>query len=367
MEKSFRNLVVPNETKPTEKFTWGIHSDLGDQKIDKHHILNAWYKSFLPGKSWKGPLKFFVCFRNKEIIGFIPFARQKLSLLSIDSLAGYYWPFRTIHIGDIQYSIEENAIQVGKLLANHPVGNVLRFGPISGQDRGLLTVLRTLDKSGWYSLSKDNGSVFALDLPENISSLREVMSSSLLKNVEYCLRRLNKNNTPVSVERHVMTESLTIFDKLEKIELNSWLAKKDSELKFVGSENRNFWLNLNRHKSSDLQSVFWILECNGEPIAFSAHLESNDTIYIIANSFDELWKNHSPGSILTFEVLKDAISRGIKKVDWGQGDSGYKQRWGAYPSSSIIDVMLFRPNLIGKIFAKLAKRALPSWQRGILG
>ena len=41
----------------------------------------------------------------------------------------------------------------------------------------------------------------------------------------------------------------------------------------------------------------------------------------------------------------DALARGITRVDWGAGDSGYKQVIGAEPGPAIRDWLLLRPGL----------------------
>jgi CelD/BcsL family acetyltransferase involved in cellulose biosynthesis len=47
--------------------------------------------------------------------------------------------------------------------------------------------------------------------------------------------------------------------------------------------------------------------------------------------------------------------------DWGQGDSGYKQRWGAQEGALLYDVMMFRPGLLGDLLALAADKALRDW------
>jgi CelD/BcsL family acetyltransferase involved in cellulose biosynthesis len=82
---------------------------------------------------------------------------------------------------------------------------------------------------------------------------------------------------------------------------------------------------------------------------------------IVANGYDEAWKASSPGSLLSLDIFRDAIGRGLRLVDWGQGDSGYKQRWGARPGARMMDLILFRPGLVGAIGCKILKKALSGW------
>lgn len=364
-EKSLKYELILGDKLPSTTPYKAQQENENAHLISQSHMVNAWQHAFLPVQAWHGPVRFFSCYFNDELIGYVPFAKQKISFFSINSLAGYYWPFRTLYINNNTLSILEIAKKIGALLAQNPVGSVLRFGPISSSDVALITTLQGLIDAGWNCLSQQSGPVFELPLPTDEATLRKTMSSSLLKNIEYCNRRLHKTVGPVTAVRYDIQGSIELLDTLALIESNSWVAKQAGEVKFIGDKNRKFWTELSQKTSSGLEIVCWILTCNDKPIAFSAHFETATTIYIIANSFDEEWKTHSPGSILTFEVLKDAIARGKSKVDWGQGDSGYKQRWGAAEGASLLDVMLFRPNLLGKTLSLIAKRALPAWQVGM--
>jgi CelD/BcsL family acetyltransferase involved in cellulose biosynthesis len=83
---------------------------------------------------------------------------------------------------------------------------------------------------------------------------------------------------------------------------------------------------------------------------------------IVANGYDEALKASNPGSLLSLDIFRDAIARGMRLVDWGQGDSGYKQRWGAQPGARMVDMILFRPGLVGALGHRLLKKVLSSWE-----
>jgi CelD/BcsL family acetyltransferase involved in cellulose biosynthesis len=155
-------------------------------------------------------------------------------------------------------------------------------------------------------------------------------------------------------------DSVSTLATLERIEAASWVAGGDA--KFIGAANRRFWAALAAGRGRACEVVFWLLYCGDEPVAFSAHFETPCVVYIVANSFDDRWKIHSPGSLLTFEVLRDAVTRGKNQVDWGQGDSGYKGRWGAKPSSMLFDVMLFKPGWVGSSLHAAARLRLRDWR-----
>lgn len=363
MHKSAVLEIVDSDALSDYPLTNSLPHAIPDFAFCHHGHLKAWADSFLPGRNWRGHMRYCLLRSGDRILAIVPFAKQKLSALSIYSLAGYYWPFRTIFAATDDTKSGTLVQELGRALAANPPSSVLRFGPISSRDTVLHGMIRELISAGWQHLAKETGAVFELDLTLGLEGLRQGFSSSLVKHVDYSRRRINKSLGEVTCERYVMAGASTeLLDVLAKIESESWLAKREGDLKFTGVENRRFWTQLGQCSNACSQPVFWVLRCADKPVAFSAHLETSSTVYILANSYDEAWKTHSPGSILTMEVIKDAVSRGKTRLDWGQGDSGYKQRWGARDISCLHDVILFRPNSIGRLCALAAKRALSSWE-----
>lgn len=325
--------------------------------------LHAWAHAFLPDRGWTRPLTAYSVESNDATLGFIALAHQTVSGLRMQSLAGYYWPFRTLAVRDDDDSRKAFAASLASHFSRRPPATVLRFGPVSSGDKALDELLRSLMKSGWTALRHDGGQAFVLDLPEDVAALEKSISHSLLKNTRYCRRRMEKQFGSLSFDRHVIgVDSAEVLDVVGSIEAASWLSKKGGDLKFVGESNRRFWTSLGSAPGRSVRAVIWVLQCDGTPIAFSAHVETTETVYVIANSYDERWHAHSPGSVLSLELLGDACRRGKKRVDWGQGDSGYKSRWGATPSACLFDVMLFRPGVRGRGMRALAQRFLPEWR-----
>jgi hypothetical protein len=52
-------------------------------------------------------------------------------------------------------------------------------------------------------------------------------------------------------------------------------------------------------------------------------------------------------------VISGAIADGRKLIDWGQGDSGYKQRWGAKPGHAMHDLLALPPRPLTGILTRL--------------
>lgn len=324
--------------------------------------LRAWANAFLPDRGWARPLTAWAVGSGDATVGFIALAHQTVSGLRMRSLAGYYWPFRTLAVRDDDDSRKAFAASVARHFSKRPPATVLRFGPVSSHDKAFDALLESLLDNGWSALRHEGGQAFLMDLPEDEASLEKNLGKHLLTHARYYRRRMEKRGS-LSFERHVLgTDSAAALDAAEAIEAASWVAKKGGDLKFAGAANRKFWASLGASSGQPFRAVIWILRCGSTPVAFSAHVETAATVYIIANSYDEEWQAHRPGSVLSLELLGDACRRGKKRVDWGQGDSGYKSRWGATPSASLFDVILFRPGIRGRMVRALAQRFLPEWR-----
>ncbi|MCP4621395.1 MAG: GNAT family N-acetyltransferase, partial [Bradyrhizobium sp.] len=77
----------------------------------------------------------------------------------------------------------------------------------------------------------------------------------------------------------------------------------------------------------------------------SFDLNAGPLKYAVANSYDPRFAKHSPGKLLYYRNLVRAIEDGIAAVDWGAGDSGYKQVIGAAKGPAIRDWLFVRPGL----------------------
>ena len=324
--------------------------------------VSAWADALLPQRGWSRPLTWYSGGTPARLVGFCALAVQTVSRLRVSSLGGYYWPFRTLCVRGNDRTAFTNALAAH--LSDRPPSMMMRFGPVSSADRAFASFLGALKLRGWHLLQQVGGDVFELALAPDFAAIEGAISSSLLKNARYCRRRMDKQLGGVSIERQVFgAGNETLLNTLAGIESASWVAAQDGETRFIGSANRRFWNALGQAGERASSAVAWVLRCGGEPIAFSAHVETSRTIYIIANGYDDAWKSHSPGAVLSLELIADACARGKQRIDWGQGDSGYKSRWGAMPASHLLDVMAFRPGVAGHAASLAALKLMDGWER----
>ena len=316
--------------------------------------VQAWDNAFLPYQNWARPVIVYSVASGGSCTGFVAFANQKISGLRIKSMAGYYWPVRTLAVSGDNGARTAFAQAIAEHFNKRSPGAVLRFGPVSCEDKALFDLFDALAARGWHLLRRKLGGVFTLELPGDPAELEAGVSSSLLKNIKQQRRRLDKLEGTVSCERYVLgADAGELLDVLAGIEKASWVAREGGDVKFTGQANRRFWEAVGRARKRNWEPVVWIMRCGPSPAAFSAHIETTDCIYILANSYDAKWHKFSPGSILTHDIFCHACQGSKIHVNWGLGDSGYKTRWGARcENNSLLDVMMFRPGLIGKLLAR---------------
>ena len=327
--------------------------------------LRAWELAFLPGQGWRGPIQLHAACCGDECYGFVALADQAIKGVTVKALAGYYWPFRTVCASADARKREWFADAVAKQFSQHPPASVLRFGPIADKDESMSALLDALRRAGWRCMQKPAGEAIELTLPDDPVALRSQISPSLLKNIDYRRRKIVRDKGDIAFERNVLRgDCEKLMCDLQNIERASWQGMEGGSPKFVGQAEERFWRNVASLPRGGVEPVVWVLRCAGQPIAFQLHLETRNTIYKVGSCYDQAWKSYGPGSMLTQEIFGDACRRGMRHIDWGRGDSGYKSTWGASDAGKLHEVLMFSPGLRGRAAHALARRALAGWNSG---
>lgn len=325
--------------------------------------IDAWAAALLPYRDWSGPLTGFAVRDGGRVLGVLPLATQSIGPLRVRSLAGPFSPYRTLPVTADEVGRAVFAAAIAEHFGRNPPSVALRVGPMLASDPGVQALVDALLRGGWHGLCNVSGPALVLDLPSTEAELLRAASPSLLKNNAYLRRKLTKDAGAVVFTRHVIgPESADLLREVATVEARSWVASEGGDTKFIDHRHQDFWSRLGQAPAQGSEAVAWLLRAGGAPIAFSAHVETSRSLHVIANGYDASWKAYSPGSLLSQEVLADACRRGRSWLNWGQGDSGYKQRWGARDSDRLLDLLLFRPGVLGSALRRLARWRLPAWR-----
>lgn len=272
------------------------------------------------------------------------------------AVPGCYWPFRSFPASSAAPA--EAFVTLVDRLAGEV--NALRIGPVQDGDPALEPLLAAARGRGWAVLDRVIADSYLLDMDAARAAGGWPRGSTLRKN-RFHEKHLAEHGALDWSFMSGADWAAGGFDALASIERRSWIAARTDgrDAKFTESGHGAFW----RAAAGDavLAGMMWaaVLRVDGVPAAFSFDLNAGTLKYAIANSYDPAFARHSPGKLLYYRNLVRAMADGIRLVDWGAGDSGYKSVIGADQGAAIRDWLLIRPGLP----ALLARALGGLWRR----
>ena len=285
----------------------------------------------------------------------LPIATVGPAFLGLATVPGCYWPFRSFPLA----ADAGDATLKAALATLAGTVNGLRIGPVYDDDAAAMPLIAAARASGWAVLDRFVADSWLLDMAALQDEGTWPRGSTLRKN-RFHEKHLAAHGVP---DWRFLCDAdwPAAFDALAAVERASWIAARTdgSDAQFTSAGHGAFW----RAAAADpviagmLRAA--LLTIDGKPAAFSFDLDAGDLKYAIANSYDPVYAKHSPGKLLYYRNLVEALGRGIARVDWGAGDSGYKQVIGADRGPAIRDWLLLRPGLPA-LAGRLARGA---WRR----
>ncbi len=287
---------------------------------------------------------------DDHAIAALPLAAQSLFLKAVP---GSYWPIRSFPIAaDVREA--ELAAFLADPAARRALGPVWRLGPVRADDPTASRLLPIASASGWTALTRTLGTAFVLDLAALRAEGPWPKTSTLRKNRH--LERKLAEQGELEFRHHSGADwTPALFDILAQIERNSWIASKTdgSDAKFMAAKHRGSWQAAAADSAIAEQMHASLLFVGGAPAAFSFYLTAGTTVYFIANSYDERFRQQSPGRVLLYRDFQRLSEAGVERVDWGAGDPGYKSDMGAVPGPQILDHLFVRSAMVARLIRLL--------------
>lgn len=277
-------------------------------------------------------------------------------LMQARSVSASYWPFRSFPMAR-DASEAEIAALLGCPIVERAIGPVLRIGPVYHDDPGIMLMISVARQLGWSVLVRELGTTFLQDIAA-LSAQGAWPGKSRSRKIRTYERKLEEAHGAPSLRVVTGSDwSDAVWRDLAAIEAQSWVGTQtdQSGAKFINSDNLRHWQTAVGDSVIARQLRATILYVAERPIAFSFDLDTGDVMYGIASSYAESMARFSPGQIVTNHLIAQAIARGVRIIDWGSGDNGYKSALGAVPGPRIIDVMLVRSPV-------LAAALKPRWE-----
>jgi CelD/BcsL family acetyltransferase involved in cellulose biosynthesis len=315
-----------------------IHLDaVADRGPATHAFLrHGWFAAAV--EAYGGTVRTVVARDGGEPVLAIPFQRRGWAALGLASVPGSYWPFRAFPLAS-----DDDAVLAAALQALAREVRALRVGPVPDGDRCVTPLLAAARARGWAVVERRVGESWLFGLGQATRAGEWPRASTLKKN------RFHEKH----LGAHGALDWSFVggdgwpdgFDAMAAVEERSWIASRTdgSDAKFTRTGHGAFWRACARDESLRHMMRAAMLRVDGAPAAFSFDLVVGPTCYAVANSYDPAFAKHSPGKLLYTRNLVDLAANGVETVDWGMGDSGYKQVIGAEAGPVMRDWLLVRP------------------------
>nr|MDQ2879077.1 GNAT family N-acetyltransferase [Pseudomonadota bacterium] len=262
---------------------------------------------------------------------------------------GCYWPFRGF---PAQAGVDGAAFDALVAALGGQV-NALRIGPVYDGDPAATALHAAARRSGWAVLDRFVADRYLLDMTGG-----DWPRASTLKKNRFHEKHLGGHGALDWDFLDGCALAAGGFDALAAIEEKSWIAARTdgSDAKFTATGHGAFWRAAAADPVIAGMMAVALLRVDGAPAAFSFDLDAGALKYAIANSYDPAFAKHSPGKLLYYRNLVRAKEGGVRAVDWGAGDSGYKSVIGATGDAAIRDWLLLRPGLPAMLGHALRRR-----------
>ncbi len=272
--------------------------------------------------------------------------------LGLASVPGCYWPFRGFPVGDL---VDDNVFTTA-LAELAGAYRAIRIGPVADGDAAVAPLIDAARAAGWGVIDRVVAESFVFDMAAARTDGAWPRNSTLRKN-RFHEKHLAEHG---SLDWRMIDGAAwpAAFDILAAVETKSWQADAGDDAKFTDTAHAAFWRAAAEDPAIAAMFHAAVLSVDGAPAAFSFDVDAGDLRYAIANSYAPEYAKHSPGKLLYYRNLVDGVGRGIARVDWGAGDSGYKQTIGAEAGPMLRDWVLLRPGVTA-----VAGRALRGFWR----
>ncbi|PAX07058.1 GNAT family N-acetyltransferase [Sphingomonas lenta] len=301
-------------------------------------LRRAWFAAAV--EAYGGTPRTLVVRRGGEPALALPLVPYGPRALGLAMAPGSYWPFRSFPLSDASEPVLAAALaRLARTV------NVLRIGPTPDEDPSVSPLLAAARARGWAVLDRPVGASWLFRLGDATRAGEWPRGSTLKKN-RWHEKQLAAHGA-LDWRFAENDDWPAAFDRLAAVEEKSWIATRTDgrDAKFTDTGHGRFWRVAARDERLRGMMRAALLAVDGEPAAFSFDLVAGRTTYAIANSYDPAYAKHSPGKLLYTRNLVALVERGVELVDWGMGDSGYKQVIGADEGPALRDWLLLRPGL----------------------
>ncbi|MEZ5758865.1 MAG: GNAT family N-acetyltransferase [Emcibacteraceae bacterium] len=320
-------------------------------------LRKSWFQSWLnlvqSSNSWTRNIEYIYVDGTDSNCAIIPYAYQKVGPLKFASLPGAYFPHRGIvNTGPESVLIENAAAKLGEI----PGIYGFRMGPVESNDPFVNALTEKLKQNSWKIITMTIGANYGMAPPASVEDYLSGFSANRRQKMRSHARKMDALGK-VELKHFNDVDSAIwekIFKDIETVESNAWVSKS-GEPRFMGREKQTYWNELVKDDFYKKALSVWIIYLDGEPVSKKVALDAGGIRYYLTSSYDEKVARFNTGVRMEVEFVSDAIVKGIKYINNGLGDSGYKTQWGSEYYNDLIDIIAFPPTFKGRFAYMLAK------------
>lgn len=276
-----------------------------------------------------------------RLLAALPLTTIGPPVVGAKSVPGSYWPFRGILLSN-DVDVVELAAVLAQPAAVRALAPMWRLGPVAADARSTRLLCEAAAMAGWTVLRRSLGWTWTFDLADAVAQGWPRKSSR--KRLAGYANNLAKTGELTWDHVSGSRWSTDVLDQLGRVEAQSWVGQTTdgSGAKFLHPHQRAAWKAVLADPVLAQALSATMLKVGGRAVAFSFDLRAGDTQYAIASSYVSDVSDCRAGKLVTYHQFERAAREGVKLVDLGAGDSGYKREMGATAGSELIDLLFVR-------------------------
>jgi CelD/BcsL family acetyltransferase involved in cellulose biosynthesis len=338
-----------------------------------------WFRQFVLGRVGGATGRFEILVardKSGRAIGLLPMFEERT--MGADGTGLTLQPFGRTHSFEAMTDEPISLVRSGweaeamRLLSEHLARRMARdnwdIAVIPGEWSGGATGWRSLRCSRRLDaavVTRHSSAPLWLELPRSWEAFLTSLTKSMRDNIAYYPRRLTREIGSWSLDiARSPREVLAAAEQL--VELHRRRARSATGTPhmnhLVGETEASFIRRWFRRAAALGGVSIGTIQAKGEVVAAQAFVEVPGCVSVYYSGYDERFYRYSPLTVITAHLLRDAIARGVSRVEFPPGQALWKSRWGAVDGPARTEVSLYAvraPALLRGLSRRLRLRAAP--------
>jgi len=167
-------------------------------------------------------------------------------------------------------------------------------------------------------------------LPDTWAAFVKGLNKSMRDNIKYyphlLARRGHEAHTRFVTDPDEMHPALDEFVRLHRARAGLTDTRRHDD-RFGRASHQEFLHRVAPTLAEQGMMRIALLAVDGQNAAAQITLEHGDTIYIYYSGFDPAWRQYGVAMSVTADCIRDALERGVRRVNFLRGTGQFKQRW----------------------------------------